>query len=472
MPKILDYIDKVPVAVKASTALFIANLISKGISYLTTPIYTRVLTTEEFGTVSIFQTWYQVFGIIAMFCLSQGIFNNGMVNYPDERDEYSCSMLQLSNLFTAFFTVLIIIIFPYVSHYIKLDFKYIILMIVLFIFQPAYNFWFTRQRYELKWKSILWSSLLCTVLSPAIAVIAIFAFPNRRLEARIFGAEIPLILIYVIFYLYISKKTKFKIYAKYWKEAVYFNLPLIIHYLSMYLLSSSDRIMIVNLVGKSATAYYSISYSVASIALIIWNAVNSSLIPYTYEKCKNNEREDINSVTMPILAILFFASILVILMAPEVVSFIATDEYSDAIMAIPPIVGGVYFQAMYSIFANIVYYYKKPIFVTIGSVVSVCFNLILNYIFIRKYGYIAAGYTTLFCYIMQASIDYVGMRLVVGENIYDVGVIITLSIFVIMISILSQYIYNYPLYRYIIIATLIAFGLYNRRTLLNMIRIR
>ena len=51
----------------------------------------------------------------------------------------------------------------------------------------------------------------------------------------------------------------------------------------MYLLSSSDRIMISNLVNDSATAYYTVAYSVASIALIIWNAVNSSLVPFTYE---------------------------------------------------------------------------------------------------------------------------------------------------------------------------------------------
>ena len=35
--------------VKASIAIFFANLITKGISYLTSPIFTRILTTEEYG---------------------------------------------------------------------------------------------------------------------------------------------------------------------------------------------------------------------------------------------------------------------------------------------------------------------------------------------------------------------------------------------------------------------------------------
>lgn len=84
----LKKFQSIPNAAKASIALFIANLISKGISYLTTPIYTRMLTSEEFGQVSVFLTWVQVFGIVAMFCLSQGVFNNGMVEHPNNRNEY------------------------------------------------------------------------------------------------------------------------------------------------------------------------------------------------------------------------------------------------------------------------------------------------------------------------------------------------------------------------------------------------
>ena len=53
--------------VKASLAFFIANVITSGISYITTPIYTRMLTTDEFGAVSVFLTWLNLFGIIAMF---------------------------------------------------------------------------------------------------------------------------------------------------------------------------------------------------------------------------------------------------------------------------------------------------------------------------------------------------------------------------------------------------------------------
>lgn len=470
MKGIYSKLLSIPNAVKASLALFVANLISKGISYLTTPIYTRLLTPNEFGYVSLFLTWVQVFGIIAMFCLSQGVFNNGMVGHPDKRDDYSTSMLALSNLITILFAIVLFVFYPIIRPYVRLEVKYLVLMIAIFLFQPAYNFWFTRQRYELRSRNILWSSLLCTILSPTIAVGAIFCLPHNRLDARIFGAEIPLILIYFSFFLFLYKKSDFKVTTIYWKEAFLFNLPLIIHYLSMYLLSSSDRIMISNLVSDSATAYYTVAYSVASIALIIWNAVNSSLIPFTYEKCKVKKYSDISKVTLPVLFLISVASVFVIMLAPEVVFFMATKDYREAIYVIPPIVGGVFFQALYSIFANVVYYYKKPIYVTIGSVCSVSLNIVLNYFFIKRYGYIAAGYTTLFCYALQAFIDYLGMKKVVREDVYNIKVLLALSCFVILVSLLSNALYDYVVLRGIIIAVLIMSAIIFRKNIIQVFK--
>ena len=81
---------------KASLGYFFASIVTKGIAYITTPIYTRMLTSDEYGKVSVFLTWQNVLGIIAMFSLSHGVFNNGMADYKNERDSYSFSMLIFS----------------------------------------------------------------------------------------------------------------------------------------------------------------------------------------------------------------------------------------------------------------------------------------------------------------------------------------------------------------------------------------
>lgn len=100
----------------------------------------------------------------------------------------------------------------------------------------------------------------------------------------------------------------------------------------------------------------------------------------------------------------------------------------------------------------------------IASVTATVFNLALNYVFIKKFGYIAAAYTTIFCYIMQAIIDFIAMRKVVGESIYNMKHICFLSSAVLMISMTCNLLYSRRIFRYVIILLLIisAFFLKNK----------
>lgn len=444
-------IKKLPKGVKSSIALFFASLISKGIAYITTPIFTRMLSPSEYGQVSVFLTWQNVFGIVAMFCLMNGVFNNGMVDYPDERDNYSFSMLVLSNIITIVFSIMAFSLFPVLNKALSIEFYQLILMCLIYLFQPAYSFWSARQRYELKYKkNVLWS-IIIAIISPLMAIVLICIFPEHRLEARIIGAEGSLILIYIGFYIYIAKSNAFKIDNRFWKAAFLFNLPLIPHYLSSLLLSSSDRVMISMLVGDEATAYYSVAASIASVVLIVWTAVNSSLIPFTYEKCRNKDYDSISSVTLAILVVFALCCVILVLIAPELIKIMATSEYNEAIFVIPPLVGGVFFQVLYYVFSNIVYYYKKPVYVMVASITATLLNLLLNYFLIRRFGYIAAAYTTIICYIVQASIDYLAMKKVVGKSIYNDSHLLFLSLCVVIFVLISSFLYKYTIYRYLML---------------------
>lgn len=458
----------IPRGAKASIALFISSVITKGIAYITTPLYTRLLSPEEYGQASVYLTWVQVFGIIAMFCLHYGVFNNGMLDYPDKRDEYSFSMLILSNIITLCFSGIMLCLFPLIKEWLGMELPFLVLMLVLFAVQPAYSFWAARQRYEFKYKwSVMWS-VVSAILSPLVAIILILFNDGNRLYARIFGAEVTLIVIYIGFYIYLAYKAHCKINTKYWKEAFLFNLPLIPHYLSAYLLNSSDKLMISAIVGDDAAAYYSVAYSVAAVVTIVWTSVNSSLIPYTYEKCKQKDYKAISNVVTPIFIVFAVACGFVIMLAPEVVAIMATSDYREAIYVIPPIVGGVFFQTHYNIYANVVYYYKKPKYVMFASVSATALNIVLNYIFITKFGYLAAGYTTIFCYLIQAVLDYIAMRKVVGEKVYNMKCIGILSLLLLIIALSSNLIYDYYIIRYAIIVSIVVVAFILRKRILSI----
>lgn len=470
--KLIARISSVSAGAKSSFALFFANVVTTGIAYITTPIFTRLLSVAEYGQVSLFLTWQQLIGIVAMFSLSAGVFNNGMVDYPEDRSKFSFSLLILSNVITFIVSILLFIFYPLIDQYLGFDIPLLILMMVMFLVQPAYNFWTSRQKYELKYKkTVLWS-IICAVISPIVAIVCLVLPNNNHLYSRLFGSLLPLIIIYAGFYLYLARQSNFKIDFSYWKFAFLFNLPLIPHYLSVYILSSSDRLMIAHYVGEEATAFYSVAHSVGVVAMILWSAVNASLIPYTYENCKRGNYSAISKVTIPILFVISLVCLLVILLAPECVSIMATKEYMEAIYVIPPIVGSVFFQCLYFVFANILYYYKKPAYVMLASLSATGINIVLNMIFIPKYGYLAAGYTTLVSYAIQAIIDFILLKRVITRRIYDMRLICAMACVVVVIAVTSNMLYGYDGIRYTILAIVSLFLCIHRIRILSLLTIK
>ncbi len=469
MKRLFEKWKKMPDGVRASLAFFFSGLVTKGIGYIITPIYTRLLSPEEYGQVSVYLTWMEVLGIIAMFCFSYGVFNNGMLDFKEDRDNFSFSLLMLSNLITIGLGIVVAMLYPLVGKYIGIDIPLLLLMFMVFLFQPAYSFWVARQRYELKYKKTVALSIFSALFTPLLAIAGILLLPNNRLYGRLFGGELALLSIYIVFYIYWAVKNKGKVNTKYWRYAFFFNFPLIPHYLSTRLLSSSDKIMISHIVGDSAAAYYSVAYTIASVVLIVWTSANSSLIPYTYEKCEKKDYASISRATLPILCLFAGVCIFLIMLAPEIVAFIAPSNYKEAVYAIPPVIGGVFFQVHYYMYANVLYYYKKPKYVMLGSVVSTVLNLILNYIFINMFGYIAAAYTTLVCYLLQAAIDYFAMRKTVKNSVYNMKWIGLLSLLVAVVSVFSRFVYRFSIIRYSLLALLCIAAVLFRKKIIGIL---
>ena len=87
MKKIITKYKNLPEAVKASLWFTICSILQKGISFITVPIFTRMLSTEEYGVISLFGAWQNIITIFATLNLSYQIFNNGMSNMKTIRTD-------------------------------------------------------------------------------------------------------------------------------------------------------------------------------------------------------------------------------------------------------------------------------------------------------------------------------------------------------------------------------------------------
>jgi O-antigen/teichoic acid export membrane protein len=103
----------------------------------------------------------------------------------------------------------------------------------------------------------------------------------------------------------------------------------------------------------------------------------------------------------------------------------------------------------------------------IASVSGAVLNIILNMIFIPKFGFVAAGYTTLLCYVLYAVAHYIFMvrvsRIYMNrEKIYDLKIILVIGIGLLLASAIVMLLYPMPILRYVLITLMILIGVIKR----------
>ena len=109
-----------------------------------------------------------------------------------------------------------------------------------------------------------------------------------------------------------------------------------------------------------------------------------------------------------------------------------------------------------------------------ASIGGAVMNIILNFIFIKQFGYIAAGYTTLFCYILFAFGHYLFMKKLLSQklpdtHIYNIRYIFFFSLVLLIAMFLIVAVYPYILIRYTIILVIFIGLFLNRKKIMDSI---
>ncbi len=462
-------------AVKASVWFTICNILQKGISTITVPIFTRILTAEQYGVYAVYQSWYQIISAFTTLSIYNGIYNNGMIKYEKDKDAFT-SAVQTLCFINAF--VLLLFYFmniPMWNNVLDLPTGVVIAMFLELLFSPAFLLWSARQRFEYRYRKLVIITILISILSPLIGIICVLVSTNYKAEARIYAFVVVQMVVGLFFFIYNLRKGK-KIYVKsYWKYVISFGIPLIPHYLSQSILNQSDRIMINNMVGSDKAAIYSVAYSVAMLMTLVTSAINNSFVPFSYKKLKDKKYNDIGENANKLICLVGISVVLIISFGPEIIRIFAPIEYYEAIWIIPPVALSVYFMFLYPLFGNIEFYFEEKYFVTIASIFGAVMNVFLNYVCIKKAGYLAAGYTTLVCYIVFSLCHFVFMKKVIkkhisGVKIYDIKFIVVFSIVISAITLIISYMYNYVIVRYVIVLIIIIYLFIKRDMFLNIMK--
>ena len=473
--KIIKKYKDMNIIIKATFWFMFATIIQKAINFITMPIFTRIMEPSEYGLYTMYISWLNIFSIFTSLKLDGSVFNKSMSKFKNDRDGFIAS-IQIETLFLTLFCAIIYLIFhKFFNSLTEMSTTLMLLMFLQLLFQPSYTFWMLKQRYEYKYISFMLITIISAILSTTIGIIYVLSVTNNKGYARILPFAIIQIILGIVFFIINNIKGYKKIKFDYIKYVTIFNLPLIPHYISHYILDQLDRIMIQKMVNLTKTAIYNSAYTIAMILKIVTDSFIAAITPWYYDRLEKKEYDKIKKIFIPIFSITMLFITSFILVTPELFKIILPEKYYESIYVIPPVSISIVFLMMYSFFSLPEFFFESTKFSMYMSLIGAVMNFILNYIFIKRYGYLAAGYTTMICYLFFALSHYWYSNKILNKNIKEVlfsqHKVYLICFISILVATISPFIYKYIILRLIIILIIATILFANKKKIVNYYKI-
>lgn len=384
---------------EAGFLYFIATLFNKGIGFVTVPIFSRILSTTDYGTITTFNSWVSMVSVIMSLALYMAI-RASFIDYTEkERTGFLSSVITFTSIF---FIITMLVAFG-VSFILpkNVNTALVFLCLVQSFGMALLNdySYYLMMKYEYKARTAL--MVLPGLISIIISIFVIlFVIKEKLYLGRIVPTTIVYAIVAAIILIAVFRKSRPQIKKEHLKYGLTISLPLVLHSIALQILSQSDRVMITSLRSSSETGIYSLVYNLGMIATVITSSLDGIWVPWFTGKLKAAQRKAINVLAMDYVHLMTCAMISLILVGPEIMKIFADSRYWDGISIIPPIVLANYFIFMYTLYVNIEHFHKKTPYITKNTLIAAGINLVLNFLFIPKYGYVAAAYTTLIAYVV------------------------------------------------------------------------
>lgn len=459
----------VSMSLQARAALWFTacSFLQRGITMLTTPFFTRLMDLDQYGAVNTFTAWQQVLSMICTLSLYKAL-----MNIYCERDDWNRALSAVSSLsvLSATLWLILCLIAPdMTSKMLGMSRVLTISMFVLLAGQAVVDCWSLHQRYIYSYKKMIGITLLLTVVTSFAGLFCVI-FISPTAESRVVPMAVATLVIGAVLYLGIIKEGRCFFDRSIWGFALTFCIPLLPHYLSEFVLNSSDRLMINYLCGPSEVALYSVAGSVAGLIGLVTNSINASYAPYTYQKIKAAETEQLAKTTNVVLFFVAFMLLMIELFGSEIIWIFGGEKYASSVALIAPLCFGMYFSYLFQMFARVQEYYVKRLAIVIPSVLCAIVNVVLNLALIPNVGYQAAAWTTAISYLIFCLLHYVFYRrLCVNAEIkvYDMRGVFSISIVYSAVSVVAVLLDAIPVAKYALLAILAAICIIRRDALLS-----
>ncbi len=392
-----------------------ADVLSKGLGFISIPIFTRLLVPKEYGILGVFTSFVSIAGIVYGLGIRSAV-TRYYYEKTDDFDKFYGSNVLLIIIWGFLLTGLLLIFRDFFQDFLKIPLGMIYIGIGTIF---SYSFFKIYQSYLQASKQSKKLSSLNILRTASIFIIAIVITVLLK-DNRFYGKAIAQLsvtgLFMVISLIAIFRISKLKIEKKYIKYSLLFGVPIVFHLISNNILKQFDQIIINQLIGPEDTGLYSFAYKIGMILNIVAMGMQRAWSPMFYESLNKKNYQDIENLARKYSKIVYLIAFSLILFSREVVMIMAAKEYHTALGVVPIVIIGYIFVYLYTMYVNFAFYHKKTYLIAVFTIIAGGINIGLNYLLIPRFGYIAAAWTTLISYVILFLLHFINIKFIINPE--------------------------------------------------------
>ena len=401
---------------KHSKNYFSANVANKAIIFISIPIFTRLFSEADYGVVATFTAFVGIM-TVALSLNSYSAVGRYYYEKTDDFGEFVGTTLVFAGTIFVLVTLFFILFYKQISNMMQLPDTLTAYLLFASLFAIIYSIYQQTLVPQKKSKEAAAISMIKGYSVIIMTIIFICLLKDKRYLGQVWATLLVGLVLSIYFLVKINKYAKLSFNLEHIKYIIAYSVPLIPHRLSAVILAQFDRIMINSTIDSASAGLYSLGYNVGMLLLMVITSTQTALTPDFFKFLDAGEHGRLNKLVGKVFSIITVTALGLIFFAKEIVILLADEKFHPGLSVVPVVVVGYLFYGMATVYNRYISYTKKTVFTSVITLVAGFSNIVLNLIFIPKYGYIAAAYTTAVSYFIMFLLTWIVSKIFIKQEI-------------------------------------------------------
>lgn len=394
---------------KSSLIYTLTRLLQKAIGLLLLPVYTRYLTPDDYGIISVVGSLTGLFFLLAGFCLSNAVsrFDFDYRHEPEKLRRFWGSIIALVMLISASLTALLLVLGPSLLSPVSGSipfWPFLALGLLTVLFQPVVEIYVTiLQTVEKARRCAVF--MVANFLLNLLLNIALVVFLRWQAQGVLIGGLLTAVVFFALSFYALRGEIKLNLDRSFLKQSLKYCLPLVPHSLSSQITLVADRLLLNQMISTASAGIYSIGFLFGNGVSLLTTNANRAYFPVAMDALKQGTAEQLarlKETGMLLIITYCLAASAMSLFGRELVTIFTTLPFHGAHLVIPIISFSFVLEGLYYLFVSILFYDSSTTkLVPVGTAAAAIGNITLNLCLIPRLGMYGAALAVLFSQMIQ-----------------------------------------------------------------------